>query len=213
MSANESDFHASNPANFRLDALHFYKYEILHDKGWQYYLYIILLPALVIAVVGYFIICAWVLMLLPLWMLWRGHAVKNQHAREGNVCPAKVVSINPDLVAVATNLSYVADKSFPVIHVKLASFRLFAGEPVRLGERLAMVTSYDLGEGEENHDPNAGKFFGLMSCDPVRGMTRNAQTIQRTLDSISEESWRDLNHGLKQIPQPPQPGTYPYEEA
>ncbi len=48
---------------------------------------------------------------------------------------------------------------------------------------------------------------------PVRGMTRNAQTIQRTLDSISEESWRDLDHGLKQIPQPPQPGTYPYEEA
>jgi len=212
MSASEREFNASNPANFRLDALHHYKYEWCHDKGWQFYVYVILLPALVIAVLGYFIICAWVLMLLPIWLLWKGHSLKNKHAREGNVCPAKVVSINPDRVAVATNLSYVADKSFPVIHVKLASFRHFAGEPVRLGERLAMVTSYDLGEGEENHDPNAGKFFGVMSCDPVRGMTRNAQTIQRTLDSISEESWRDLEHGLKQIPQPPQPGTYPYEE-
>ncbi len=145
MSANERDFHASNPANFRLDALHYYKYDMLSDKGWQFYLYIVLLPALVIAVLGYYLVCAWVLMLLPLWLLWRGHAVNNRHAREGNVCPAKVVSINPDLVAMSTNLSYVADKNFPVIHLELASFRLFAGEPVRLGERLAMVSSYDHG--------------------------------------------------------------------
>lgn len=213
MSANERDFHASNPANFRLDALHYYKYDMLSDKGWQFYLYMVLLPALVIGVLGYFFVCAWVLMLLPIWLLWSHNSLNYKHAREGALCPAKVVSINPDMVAMATNLSYVADKNFPVIHVKLASFRLFAGEPVRLGERLVMVTSYDLGEGEENHDPNAGKFFGVMKCEPVRGMTRNAQTIQRTLDSISEESWRDLDHGLKQIPQPPQPGTYPYEEA
>lgn len=213
MPANERDFHASNPANFRLDALHYYRYDWYHDQGWQFYLYLMLLPALVIAVLGYFFVCAWVLMLLPILMLWRHNSLKYKHAREGALCPAKVLSINPDLVAMATNLSYVADKSFPVIHVTSASFRHFAGEPVRLGERLVMVTSYDLGEGQENHEPAEGKFFGVMMCEPVRGMTRNAQTSQRTLDSISEESWRDLDHGLKQIPQPPQSGTYPYEEA
>ncbi len=212
MSASEREFNASNPANFRLDALHYYKYDWCHDKGWQFYVYVILLPALVIAVLGYFIICAWVLMLLPIWLLWKGNSLKYQHAREGNVCPGKVVSINPDLIAMATNLSYVADKSFPIIHVTTASFRHFAGEPVRLGDRVAMVTLYDLGVGEDDHDPNAGRFFRVTS-QPVRGMTRNAHTTQRTLDSISEESWRDLDHGLKQIPQPIQPGTYPFEEA
>ena len=210
MNVKDQSFLAANPAKFNVNAWHYYQNDWGNEGGWMFYVFMLIVPAILTGILGYFFVWAWILMLLVLLFAWRVHSRNRQHFREGNVCPGKVVSVSPDLVAVSTDLAHDSKHSYPIIEVISCNFRLWSGDPVQIGDRVAVVTSYDLGLDDEQVE---GRFKGVMAANPVPMATTDGQVIQRTLASIPIEGWESLEHGLSLVPRPIQPGTYSYTEA
>jgi hypothetical protein len=119
----------------------------------------------------------------------------------GCVNPGIVVSVDPPLIAVATDLARGRGRGgpWPVIKILKHPLARMAGGPFAKGDRLATVALY---YGEE-----AGSHW--LDFEPVAAQcaTGNRQEIERLLESI-EGTWQALEVGLRQLPRPLQPGQY-----
>ena len=124
-----------------------------------------------------------------------------EHFVSGCVNPAVVVSQDPCLVAVCTDLSTGMAGSYPVIKVLPQPLKHMPGGAPKVGTRLAAVALY-YGTGEGGH------WDGF---DPVviNCVTGNRQDIDRVFSTISIADWKELGAGLKQVRTPRTPGLYP----
>lgn len=118
----------------------------------------------------------------------------------GRVLPAKVVSVQPYLVAVQTDLRRNSEP-YPVIRVVRQPLERMAGGPPALGTRLAALASYSGDRKNPHWDTFEPVVAGCVTADQA--------AIRRVCDSLTRRAWLDLEEGLRQVPTPTVPGQYP----
>jgi Protein of unknown function (DUF3239) len=157
---------------------------------------IILLAAALAALVHFLFAVVAVLTALLLGWYWFRVRIK---FISGCVNPAVVVSEDPPLLAVGTDLACGSGVNWPVIKILAHPFGRMFGGPFREGDRVPTVALY---YGEDG--PH------WLDFEPVAAqcVTRNRDEIARMLESIDDAGWKVLELGLRQIPQPLEPGQY-----
>ncbi|MBW8885117.1 MAG: DUF3239 domain-containing protein [Planctomycetia bacterium] len=164
-----------------------------------------LAPLLVVFLAGLLIHWAFVFLAVPfaglLWMYWW---IQRAKFISGCTNPAMVVSVDPPLVAVLTDLS-MGQTGTRWFYIKVLEQPLdsMTGEAPRLGQRLATVATYYQGENSE-HWTN---FWPVV----VNCVTWSVGDIARVFTSITNSDWQQLDTGLRQIPKPFSPGLYKVE--
>jgi hypothetical protein len=120
----------------------------------------------------------------------------------GCACPGVVVSHDPDLIAVCTDLDTGGGKDYWVIKVLPHPLkRMSTGRPP-VGTRIATVAGY--GPGDEN-----GHWQDFM---PVAAAcaTADRQALKRILESFEDDDWQSLETGLQRVTERT-PGLYPFQ--
>ena len=118
----------------------------------------------------------------------------------GDANPAIVLSLNPVLIAVYTDLRRF-DECYPVIKIMKVSLKQSCGEPLKVGSYLATVAGYcppDSPEIEYWAD------FYPQLVDYVAGKDQ----IDKVMATFPEEFYRNLHDGLQHVPKPYKPGLY-----
>lgn len=128
----------------------------------------------------------------------------------GCINPGAIVSLEPPLIAVATDVGLSGD--CPVMKVLPHPIRAMTGGTGHVGQRIGTVASYitssvNLATLSLDHD-NIGNHWTDFDPTAIECGTSDAGEIKRVLDSITADRWEMLNEGLKQIPKPIQRGLY-----
>jgi hypothetical protein len=121
-----------------------------------------------------------------------------EHFRHGCVCPAMVIATKPYLIAVASDLTTTEGASYPAIKIMKQPLGKMTGGPPEIGMRLATVATY-------RGDPNSAHWSDFEPL-AVNCVTADEQAIARVFNSITQEEWDDLDHGVQQIPKRPKSG-------
>jgi len=123
----------------------------------------------------------------------------------GCVNPGVVVSLDPPLVAVLTNLTKGGDDvEWNYIRVLPQPLSKMTGGPPQVGQRVASVALY---QNADDNSPHWESFAPtLVGC-----VTWNEREIARVLQSISPGDWKELQIGMTQLTQPPAEGLYKVE--
>jgi hypothetical protein len=116
----------------------------------------------------------------------------------GAVNPAVVVSTDPYLVAVFTDLTTEPGEHWPAIKVVRQPLQRMTGGPPALDTRLATVATY-FGSDKASHWDDF--FPEVVNC-----LTMDAKVVARVLATILDDEWEKLDEGLKKVPTPYQPG-------
>lgn len=187
----DSRTEASNPGGLALNPLHYAKYYPL----WPVALTIIVLAGLVLCLRSWHGLIVLLPAVVVAWLYW---SLVRAHFRCGCVNPTRVISSNPFLLAVFTDLA-IGSEPYPVIKIiRHPQSRLGAGS---LTERLATVALYQGQMSAEHWEDFTPK---LAEC-----ATDDAAAIRQITESIPEEEWAALESGLSQVPRPWKPGLYP----
>lgn len=118
----------------------------------------------------------------------------------GCVNPGQVVSVNPPLVAVLTNLTKGGTDCNVIKVLRQPLSKMIDGEP-SIGQRVATVAFYNSYNDELDHWDD----FDPVVVDCVAAEQAD---ITRVLSSIESDDWQELADNLPQIPSPPVPGLY-----
>jgi len=192
---------ASRPARLRINWIHWLRY----DPDARLFLICLALSILGIFCALYFSAWHWIwaifFLLLPLlaWIRW------TIHFRTGNAEPGKVVSLDPVLFAVATDLTKGIG-SFPALKI-VQSKRLphiYRGS-LAIGFRLATVCMYEFSKADS---PSWADVHPM----PAEYVTSNKKKIAKVMQLFSQEDWDKLDRFLKQVPLPYAPGLYRIDE-
>jgi hypothetical protein len=146
----------------------------------------------------------WVFFLLAvplaglLWLYWW---VQRAKFISGCTNPAMVVSVDPPLVAVLTDLSMVpSGRQWYYVKVLWQPLHSMTGEGARLGQRLATVATYKQGDSGEHWED----FWPVV----VNCVTWTTSDVARVFATISSADWRQLETAIQQVPRPFSPGLY-----
>jgi DNA-directed RNA polymerase subunit RPC12/RpoP len=123
-----------------------------------------------------------------------------EHFLHGCINPAVVVSTNPLLIAVSTDLT-TGWKPWPVVKILPHPLRSIGGQPPQIGMRLSTVALYQSGGNDDSHwvdfHPKA-----------VECVTTDEASIQYTMSQLDEDAWQDLHRKLMKVPRPFRAGLY-----
>ena len=129
-------------------------------------------------------------------LYWRE---KREHFRYGDSNGGIIVSVNPTLVAVTTDLTKGIGK-YPVI--KIIGYQL-KGE---IGDRIGTVALYTRSE-----DENIKHWIDFRPI-PIRYATNHIEEIDRAINSYKNEQWKQIEDRLLQVPKPYMEGLYLIKE-
>jgi len=180
----DSDTVASNPGSVRIMPFVLMRY--MHKSV------LLLIPLLASLVFAFQVSLLWgglssVIFFVINYLYWRR---KREHFAYGDSNGGIVVSENPKLIAVTTDLSKgFAGGSYPV--VKIVPYK---GKGM-LNDRIGTVALY---EGTSSCTPHWNDFFPV----PVEYVNSNKAELKAVLRSYSEESWEVLETRIKKIGQP-----------
>ena len=179
---------ASNPGNLRVNRLRWLR----HYPRW---------PLIWFSSLAFFVVLAYsfhwsfwifaVLLLLMNWLYWR--RISDQF-RYGCANPAMIVSLDPMLIAVSTDLTKGFGK-YPVIKIIEKNLPTACGQLARLGSMLPAVALYHQSPDEMPHWSN-------FDPRPIDCATGDVEAMRRVMNTITEDDWNELRVGLKQVPQP-----------
>ena len=197
------DTYASNPAGIRVQTGQFLKRE-----GFSLLVVAIVIHIPVVPLAVFW--TPWCWLGSSLWFAWLAldYIGSVRLMQSGDICPAKVISLDPGILAVYTDMSTRPDAAHPAIVVTEVSLKNLSGGKIKVGERLAVSCFYQ-GEPEfmDQHWTN------LSVVEPVRAATANVQDVKRTLRSIEEELWQCLDTGLASSGNPSKPGVFFLQEG
>lgn len=187
---------ASNPGRLKVNWAQY----LWCFPGWPVLWVLATLVSLALAMAvhgGFWVLVAIVLLLdFAWWFRTRMHFIG------GCINPGKVVSVNPPLIAVYTDLTKRNGVSHPVVKVLPHPFRRMAGGPFREGHDIAAIATYEIGD-DDTRDHWSDFYPVAVQC-----ATRDPEEIDRVYDSLDEDSWETLDLALKQVPRPVEPGLY-----
>lgn len=129
------------------------------------------------------------------------HQLKTQFVA-GCVNPGIILSVEPPLVAVYTDLSKGGNE-FPVVKIEWHPIHKMSTGAAAKGQKVTTVAFYESMEDELEHWTNFTP--RLSAC-----ATTDRRIIQKQLKSIDNEDWDHLNNALKQVPRPLAAGLYRY---
>ncbi len=112
-------------------------------------------------------------------------------AFHGDLCPCRVISVNPLRVAVCTNLSNCGQQ-YQVIKVINPPIRSLDGSPLKIGDQFASIAMY---QASAEHEDRWADFFPK----PVQCFTGDREQILNAVDRIPQRCWDDLDRGIEQI--------------
>lgn len=120
----------------------------------------------------------------------------------GCVNPGIVVSMDPPLVAIYTDLTKGGNE-FPVVKIESHPVHKMSTGPAAKGQQLTTVAFYESMEDELEHWTDFTP--RLTAC-----ATTDRRVIQKQLKSIDDEDWEHLKAALKQVERPLTTGLYRY---
>jgi len=126
--------------------------------------------------------------------------------QSGDANPGVVVSLNPTLIAVATDLTQGGGE-FPAVKILRINLTHSGDQPLELGSPVPTVATY--AQSPIKDAGHSGDFYPV----PAEYATGDQQVIQRLLDSFSPDHYRLVEHALEQLQQPYRPGLYALWEA
>ncbi|UUO06616.1 DUF3239 domain-containing protein [Blastopirellula sp. J2-11] len=192
---------ASHPAGVRMSLFRYYSYRPIEYLWW-------LIPLLLFLALGgllhwgFFVLAA--LLLVPAAL--RPRALR-YHFMDGDTCAAVVVSLEPPLLAVLTDVNATGFGD-PQMVIKIMShyLRELDGVPVKLGQKVVAAAFYTQDfSGEERDGP---KRWGDFEPLPIQYGSGDPAALRHVMSQVSKNTWRQLQEGVKQIPRPFQPGIY-----
>lgn len=187
---------ASNPGHVRVDWLHTF-------GSWPVYTLITVLIGIGVGIatgvstvqkngrldaaigIGF---VAGIAVLLLTWIPWSRVMIY------GCANPGIIVDADKGLVAVTTDLDCGIGVPFQVIKIIKQPLHRMPDGPPQIGQRVGTVAGY-------NGDPKKGH-WDTFEPIVVGCMTRDQKVIDRILNSFSDEDWRTLKLGLKEVPKP-----------
>jgi hypothetical protein len=110
-----------------------------------------------------------------------------------------VVSLDPPLVAVLTNLTMTGQGYLPGLKIVLQPLGRMAGGPATLGMRLPTVSIYLRGKGDQIWEDYTPEVVNCVTNDPA--------AIEQSLQAIPEHEWAALEDALDRL-NDKQPGLY-----
>ncbi len=186
---------ASNPGRLRVNYLRW----LIHKPTWPLIWGGLALLCLVAALSLHWSL--WVpAALLLAWNVLYWVRVR-EHFWSGCANPGVVVSVDPLLIAVATDLTKGVG-TYPAVKIVRARLRHIDGQLPRVGVRVGTVALYTATFDE--NIPHWVDFDPL----PAQYATGDPKKISTLLGSFTADDWADLERFLQQVPQPYQPGLY-----
>lgn len=191
--------HASHPGQLRINPLqwvrNYPRATVIHIVGFSaFFGMAVLLP---IGAAPFLVIGATLFVVLAVMYWFR---IRDQF-QFGCINPAVVVSVEPMLIAVVTDLSKGIGK-YPVIKIIEKRLKLIRGQPPRRGMRLATVSLY--AAGEDMQLPHWVEFFPY----PIECATTNLDAIETAFERIDQDDWDELKEWLSDVPRPFQTGLF-----
>lgn len=191
---------ASNAVTVEVQFLHYCKLHLKDTILWS-------VPMLFCVIVGFlgFPLFAAFWLAVPILIVI---AVKKRNSvcgffRNADANPGVVVSVDPLLIAVATDLRVSSDVgTYPAVAIIEAKLPSIDGQPPKIGMKVPTVCWYASPFAD---DPDHWSSFEPW---PVQYATANQKDIERVLKVCSQEQWRLLQSSLKKIPKPYQSGLY-----
>lgn len=135
------------------------------------------------------------------WNFYYWQRIK-EHFAYGCINASVIVSENPVMFAVATNLSKSSGYNYPVVKIVESHLRTVCGKKVKVGTRFPSVALY--GRGSQDDLPHWIDFKPL----PVDYATSSKRSIMGAMNRLSESDWSELDEWLKLVPMPLVPGLY-----
>ncbi|MEN8148721.1 MAG: hypothetical protein ABFS86_02790 [Planctomycetota bacterium] len=194
---DETDSAADLPGRIRVNLFRFAR-AFPHRVQW-WFVTLAVIGALAWFVHGTFLVAA-----VPV-LIWMRRHWRNLrgHFLSGCLNAAKVVSLDPPLVAASTDLDVNEDSSSPcpVLRILPQPLGLMVPGDPEIGRRAATVSLYGWTIGDRDHWSTFHPFL-------VDVATGNAEKIRESIDRLDDEDWADLEFALAQVPQPYTPGLY-----
>ena len=188
--------YASNPGKLRVNPLRW----ILHKPTWPIVLALLFVGS--VALVSFWpgFLTGFALLFGGAFNFFYWRRVSD-HFRYGCANPGIVVSLDPTLIAVSTDLT-MGEGKYPVIKIIEANLTKSAGEPLKVGSLLPTVALYNHPANDDH--PHWSDFDPL----PADYVTGNVAKVLMVLATFTHEDIDELKSGLKHIKQPYEPGLY-----
>lgn len=178
---------ASNPGDVTFDPLNWFKYDKKKILSLKFQL---LVPTYLTFMQNYWFFAFALAMLFFNVYYWIS---KKEHF-EADSNPGVIISTNPPLAAVYTNLAKY-DGDFPV--VKIIEYKV--KKPINIGDIIATVAVYSAMDGDQEHDYEYWEDFYPL---PAEYATKDAAEVRGAINTYSEEAFCKLELAVSEITEP-----------
>lgn len=191
-----SKTYASHPGRLRVNWLRWIRFK----PKWPLILGSVLFVSIALFVYSMGVLTGLLLFLVIATCVLYWLRVSN-HFQYGCANIAVVVSLDPVLVAVSTDLS-TGEGDYPVIKIVEIGITRSAGKLLKVGDYLPTVSLYaSPPQGETSH-------WSTFIPVPADYVTSDPRQIARLLENFTNEDIATLHSQLKQVPTPLEPGLY-----
>lgn len=139
------------------------------------------------------------------FILWSQITLLSENFEYGCLNPARVVSVNPYLIAVYGDLTSQGDSVWPAIKILPQPLGKIRGRRMQIGDRLATVSVYS--DAGARSKPYWDDFYPTAVNCVTDDETAVRDALWRLNHSL-EEGWNELERYLALVPQPYRPGLY-----
>lgn len=139
---------------------------------------------------------------LPLYWAYRRYISLGQYLQMGCKNEAVLIATNPNLLAVYTDLGNRGDNFYYIKIVKFPANKI-AGKPIKVGMRVAVVSTYE----DHGFEGRWGDFNPI----PITLVNPTAEASEKALANSTPEDWQEFDEKIQRIPRPFRPGLYPVD--
>ena len=123
-----------------------------------------------------------------------------RHFMRGDANPGIVLTVNPTLIAVATDMSR-NDDPYKAVKVFQTNLKLSTGSTLEVGSVIGTIAQYSASAGNHGH-------FADFNPVPAELATKNEDYLSSLIDSFDQEQYRQAAQAIKHLPQPYRPGLF-----
>lgn len=186
---------ASNPGNLSVSPFRWFRYYPTWPLIWFFSL------VFFVGLACLFHWSLWIVAVLLLAMNWFYWQRVRDHFRSGCANPAMVISMDPMMIAVSTDLTKGIGE-YPVVKIIEKSLPAVCGQIPQVGSRLPAVALYE--SSPDDDLPHWADF----DPRPIDCATGDLEAIRAVMNTFKESDWDELSSWLEQVPRPFRCGLY-----
>lgn len=185
------DTYATNPGNSKINPLVWMRYDVINILRIHLPIFIIIFLSLQVSYVFIFVGIPILYKIIFYWIR------QKEHFQSGDSNGGIVVSVNPNLVAVTTDLTKGFGE-YPVVKI----IKCYALKNVQLNDYIPTVALYT--PGEDDNLPHWIDFNPI----PLSFATSDRKVLQSAMNSYTKNDWRILKKRIDEINKPFKVGLY-----